>query len=524
MSTTPIHEEVKRISYLLNTSDILSCVQWMNELVKRSNQTSGSNSNSVNIRDYVLNEWKDGTYLIKVLVKVKLRFITHHRNPMQQSNSKDIPFLIEENYRTLCSEMTSILLNRNINDIGTNADNIVSSMELYEMLYTGQELVEETVRKMFACVVLLARVASSRKLYRGPVLNLKRNWNDPSAGKGSIDWFTNLDGSTECSVATTTVTNTATTSNNNNNNNTVTGASGANGVELGGDTNIQTIASTLRNVPTAAATTTTTTTRSGTSAMKSTSADAALLESKKSNFKKSSTTDTGSDKKSILTGTNTPVTNTNTNPTRNETIHSATNTFNPIGSRSSLTSSTVKVSDTSAMENMKQQYESKIADLELALSNLQLQLRSANQNSKLLTIIEKQKRELELKDEQIKVLTEQLEFLNKKLNQKQEEKSLEASSNENKIVNEETVDDAVNAEYKSTSSLNKVSLNSLLEDESEGEDSDEDNTEEKEEIFNNNEELELEEPVIVQNASQELEPWDEDLVLEEAVVVTSNNN
>jgi hypothetical protein len=402
-------------------------------------------------------------------------------------------------------------LNRNINDIGTNADNIVSSMELYEMLYTGQELVEETVRKMFACVVLLARVASSRKLYRGPVLNLKRNWNDPSVGKGSIDWFTNLDGSTGCSVATTTVTNTATNRNTSSNNN----GAGVNDVELGGDISIQTIASTLRNVPTTA-------TRSGTSAMKSTSADALLLESKKFNFKKSSTTDTGSDKKSILTGTNTPVTN--TKPTPNETIQSATNTFNLIGSRSSLTSSTVKVSDTSAMENMKQQYESKIADLELALSNLQLQLRSANQNSKLLNIIEKQKRELELKDEQIKVLTEQLEFLNKKLNQQQEENSLEASSNQNKNVDEEMVDDAVNAEYKSTSSLNKVSLNSLLEDESEGEDSDEDDTEEKEEIFKNNEELELEEAVIVQNESQELEPWDEDLVLEEAVVVTSNNN
>jgi hypothetical protein len=38
----------------------------------------------------------------------------------------------------------------------------------------------------------------------------------------------------------------------------------------------------------------------------------------------------------------------------------------------------------------------------------------------MLAIIEKQKRELELKDEQIKVLTGQLEFLNKKLNQQQE--------------------------------------------------------------------------------------------------------
>ncbi len=147
----------------------------------------------------------------------------------------------------------------------------------------------------------------------------------------------------------------------------------------------------------------------------------------------------------------------------------------------------------------------------------------------MLAIIEKQKRELELKDEQIKVLTGQLEFLNKKLNQQQEQKSLEISSNNNNnnhnnMVNEQKIDDDVNAEYKNASSLNKVSLNSLLENESEGEDSGREDIEEKEEKINNNEELELEEAMVVQNEPEELEPWVEDLELEEAVVVTSSNN
>jgi hypothetical protein len=82
----------------------------------------------------------------------------------------------------------------------------------------------------------------------------------------------------------------------------------------------------------------------------------------------------------------------------------------------------------------------------------------------------------------------------------------------------------VNAEYKNASSLNKVSLNSLLENESEGEDSGREDIEEKEEKINNNEELELEEAMVVQNEPEELEPWVEDLELEEAVVVTSSNN
>jgi hypothetical protein len=82
----------------------------------------------------------------------------------------------------------------------------------------------------------------------------------------------------------------------------------------------------------------------------------------------------------------------------------------------------------------------------------------------------------------------------------------------------------VNAEYKNASSLNKVSLNSLLENESEGEDSGREGIEEKEEKINNNEELELEEAMVVQNEPEELEPWVEDLELEEAVVVTSSNN